>query len=89
MSQPTDRLGQPLSVGDWVVFRDCITPNPDDGARYQLVGFASCKIALLDSGEKCFTASLTKINPKKQTTTWDKCVWQPEGWLPNRPTQHA
>lgn len=83
MNQPTDRLGQPLAVGDWVEFRDRLAEQSQwNGNRYQVTGFDSLfeiEIAYLDDGMNADLLDLTKINHKPKTTTWDQCEWIPEG----------
>lgn len=89
--QPTDRLGQPLSVGDWVVQ---VSSAPHDVV--DAIGWEAC-ICNVDENDYDLPVQFStpdrqgqtgtwnnprhfeKINPKQQTTAWDKCVWRPEG----------
>ena len=86
MTQPTDRLGQPLSVGDWVEFNDHASPiNINNGVRVEISGFGDYgfvqngEYAAFTNGRSALLVDLTKINPRPETTTWDKCAFVPEG----------
>jgi hypothetical protein len=78
--QPVDRLGQPLAVGDWVVFESERKNNPVNGRKFTITGFNEVfgePIAYHDNGSNSYLWCLTKINPKPETTKWDNCEWQP------------
>lgn len=85
MNRPVDRLGQPLLVGDWVLTPSDVTAKWACG-KFEVLDIIyddglCVVIDKMPDGRNvvAFCNTVTKINPKPETTTWDKCAWQPEG----------